>query len=231
MTAYSNMRVELISSTPDPERVVALAARLCYSPLQGEELKDELTPERREKLIDKIIKTGHHSVLEHVSFSFLIEGVSRVSTHQLVRHRIGCSYSQKSQRYVREREPEFVVPPAFQDKPEEKEQFIKACQESFDKYCELVEAGIHQEMARYLLPQAIESSLMVTMNARALYHFFQLRCCTRAQEEIRVLAWKMLKQVKKEAPLLFSLAGPSCESGPCPEGDKSCGRSKRRETN
>ncbi len=228
MSTYSQMHVEILSHTPDPERVVALAARLCYSPLSGEQLKAALTPEKVESLLEKVLGMGHFSVLEHVSFTFLIEGISRVTTHQLVRHRIGCSYSQKSQRYARETEPEFVVPPKIEKDPVKSEEFLKTCREAFSTYCDLVDWGVHQEEARYLLPQALESKIVVTMNGRALHHFFSLRCCTRAQGEIRTMARKMLKLVKEKAPLLFETAGAACERGPCPEGDKSCGRWRKK---
>ncbi len=228
MSTYSQVNVELLSHTPEPERVVGLAARLCYSPLGGEQLKASLTPERLEKLLENVLSMGHYSVLEHIAFTFLIEGVSRVTTHQLVRHRIGCSYSQKSQRYVRETQPEFVVPPRIERDPHKKEEFLKACHSAFSAYCELVDRGVHQEEARYLLPQALESKIVVTMNGRALHHFFSLRCCTRAQGEIRTMAQKMLEQVKERAPLLFVQAGPACERGPCPEGEKSCGRWRKK---
>ncbi len=226
--SYPRMQVELLSHTPEPERVVALAARLCYSPRTGKELKEEMTPSRVAGLLEKVLSMGHYSVLEHATFSFLISGISRVTTHQLVRHRIGCSFSQKSQRYVREKEPYFVVPPGIAGNPEKKEEFIQFCRQSFAGYCQLVEQGVHQEQARYLLPQALESSIMVTMNGRALHHFFQLRCCNRAQDEIRVMAEKMLTQVREAAPQLFQKAGPACASGPCPEGDKSCGRYREK---
>jgi len=224
MSTYSQIKIEVLTHTPDPEQTVALAARLCYSPLGGDELKAALTPEKVKGLLQNVLGMGHFSVLEHISFTFLIEGVSRVTTHQLVRHRIGCSYSQKSQRYVREKEPEFVIPPKIAKDPEKKEEFLKTCREAFSAYCDLVDRGIHQEEARYLLPQALESKIVVTMNGRALHHFFSLRCCTRAQGEIRTMAQKMLNLVKGKAPLLFETAGAACERGPCPEGDKSCGR-------
>ncbi len=228
MSTYSQMHIEILSHTPDPERVVALAARLCYSPLGGEKLKDALTQEKVERLLESVLGMGHFSVLEHVTFTFLIEGVSRVTTHQLVRHRIGCSYSQKSQRYVRETEPEFVVPPKIEKDLGKKEMFLNSCRESFTAYCDLVDSGVHQEEARYLLPQALESKIVVTMNGRALHHFFNLRCCNRAQGEIRTMAQKMLNLVKEKAPILFATAGAACARGPCPEGDKSCGRWRKK---
>lgn len=227
MSEYPDLKVELLTYTQNPEWVVAVAARLCYSSLGGEALKGSMTAENAAKLIASILAKQHFSVLEHAVFSFLIEGVSRVTTHQLVRHRIGCSYSQKSQRYVKEKEPDFIIPPAIAQDEAAKAKFLTACRESHKRYNELVELGIHREAARYILPQSIESKLVVTMSARALYHFFSLRCCLRAQDEIRLLALKMRSQVREVAPNLFALAGAPCETtGICPEGDLSCGRYK-----
>lgn len=236
MSKYPDLKVDLLTYTQNPEWVVAVAARLCYSPLEGESLKESMTAEKVEKLIASILAMKHFSVLEHAVFSFLIEGVSRVTTHQLVRHRIGCSYSQKSQRYVKEKEPNFIIPPVIAQDQKAKEKFLSACRESHQRYNELVELGIHREAARYLLPQSIESKLVVTMSARALHHFFSLRCCHRSQDEIRSLAIKMRSLVRKVAPNLFASAGASCETtGVCSEGDFSCGRyktfKKRRNNN
>ncbi len=228
MNDYPELKVRLIAYTPDPEWVVAVAARLCYSSLDGEELLHSMTGDRVGPMLKTVIEKGHFSVLEHAVFSFLIEGVSRVTTHQLVRHRIGCSYSQRSQRYVREKEPRFIVPPEIRADEEKQEEFVKFCRQGYEAYKEQVASGVRCESARYLLPQAVESKIFVSMSARALYHFFQLRTCERAQGEIRTLAKRMLKEVQQAAPRLFQKAGPPCVGeGSCPEGEFSCGRIKK----
>ena len=218
------MKVKLICYTPEPERMVAMAARLCYSPVGAEQLVEKMNSEQIAKLVAKIVAMGHLSTLEHVTFTFAIEGVSRVLTHQLVRHRI-ASYSQQSQRYVKEHDAQCIVPPSVAARPEAKAKFdnlMKTIQQTYD---ELVELGVHQEDARYVLSNATETKIVVTMNARALLNFFELRCCTRAQWEIRQLASEILKQVQQAAPLLFDKAGPTCVTqGICNEGDLTCGR-------
>lgn len=218
------MKIKLICYTPDPERTVAMAARLCYSPIGAEELVETMSDGQVAKLIEKIVGMGHLSTFEHVSFTFAIEGVSRVLTHQLVRHRI-ASYSQQSQRYVAEHDFEYIIPPSIAAKAEAKDKFEQLMNTIKETYSELVEMGVHQEDARYVLANSAETKIVVTMNARALLNFFHLRCCTRAQWEIRALANGMLKQVQKVAPLLYAKAGPSCVTqGICNEGDMTCGR-------
>ena len=218
------IKVKLLEHTPHPERVVAMAARLCYSAAGAEELAEKMTDEQVEKLVDKIIQMGHASTMEHVSFTFGIEGVSRVLTHQLVRHRL-ASYSQQSQRYVAEHDFEYILPPSIAERPEASERF-KAFMENIQQtYNDLVEAGVPKEDARYVLANATETKIVVTMNARSLMHFFNLRCCNRAQWEIRELAYKMLAEAKAVAPLLFKNAGASCvATGHCPEGAMTCGK-------
>lgn len=218
------IKVKLLEHTPHPERVVAMAARLCYSAAGAEELAEKMTDEQVEKLVDKIIQMGHASTMEHVSFTFGIEGVSRVLTHQLVRHRL-ASYSQQSQRYVAEHDFEYILPPSIDERPEASERF-KALMENIQQaYNDLVEAGVPKEDARYVLANATETKIVVTMNARSLMHFFNLRCCNRAQWEIRELAYKMLAEAKAVAPLLFKNAGASCvATGHCPEGAMTCGK-------
>lgn len=218
------MKVKLISHTPDPERMVAMSARLCYSPIGAEELVENMSESQVEKLVGKIVEMEHLSTLEHVSFTFAIEGVSRVLTHQLVRHRI-ASYSQQSQRYVSEHDFEYIMPPAVASNKDAKEKFEQLMDTIQNTYNELVELGVHKEDARYCLANAAETKIVVTMNARTLLHFFQLRCCVRAQWEIRHLAELMLAQVKTIAPLLFKKAGPTCVTNNyCSEGDLTCGR-------
>jgi thymidylate synthase (FAD) len=219
-----SVKVDLIHFTPEPERTVAMAARLCYSAIGAEQLAESLSEKQVQTLVGKIVDMGHLSTFEHASFTFAIEGISRVLTHQLVRHRI-ASYSQQSQRYVREHEFEYIVPPSVAAVPEAKQRFEVLMEDIRKTYEELTAMGVHQEDARYCLSNATETKILVTMNARSLLNFFQLRCCTRAQWEIRALAEKMLRLVKAQAPLLFSKAGPTCISeGYCKEGAMSCGR-------
>lgn len=218
------MNVKLMGHTPEPERTVAMAARLCYSAVGAEQLAEQMTDEQVGKLVDKIVEMGHLSTFEHVTFTFAVEGVSRVLTHQLVRHRI-ASYSQQSQRYVKEHDFEYIVPPAVAVHPEAKTKFDGLMEEIRRVYDELTALGIHREDARYCLANATETKIVVSMNARSLLHFFELRCCTRAQWEIRQLAEAMLAEVRRVAPKLFRKAGPTCVTGAyCGEGDLSCGR-------
>lgn len=218
------MKIKLISYTPDPERIVAMSARLCYSPVGAEDLVETMSVAQVESLLNKIVEMEHLSTLEHVSFTFAIEGVSRVLTHQLVRHRI-ASYSQQSQRYVSEHEFEYIMPTTIENNPVAKEKFEQLMNQVRNTYDELIELGINKEDARYCLANATETKIVVTMNARTLLHFFQLRCCVRAQWEIRRMAELMLLEVKKVAPLLFKKAGPTCvTSNYCGEGSMTCGR-------
>jgi len=218
------MQVKLLRYTPEPEKTVAMSARLCYSPIGAAQLEEKITDEQAAKLVRKLVEMGHFSTLEHVSFTFAIEGVSRVLTHQLVRHRI-ASYSQQSQRYVKEHDFETILPLSIAARPAEREKFEKLMGEIRNLYTEWTEMGIPAEDARYILPNAAETKIVVTMNVRSLYNFFSLRCCSRAQWEIRALADKMLAEVKEVAPVLFEKAGPSCVTdGICTEGAMTCGR-------
>jgi len=218
------MLVTLIHHTPDPERAVALAARLCYSPVGIDDLRERLSGKDVRGFLEKILSLGHLSVLEHATFTFGIEGISRVTTHQLVRHRV-ASFSQQSQRYVSHKEQfAVVVPPSIASNPEMGELFHTKVRELHRLYGEMVESGIPAEDARYILPNATETKIMATMNARELLHFFRLRCCERAQWEIRDMALEMLKLVRGVAPVIFGVAGPGCLAGPCPEGEMTCGR-------
>lgn len=218
------MNVTLLSYTPQPERTVAMAARLCYSPTGAAELAANLSERQVDSLVEKITDMEHLSTIEHVSFTFAIEGVSRVLSHQLVRHRI-ASYSQQSQRYVKAHDFEYIIPPSVAANAMATDHFKKLMDQIRNTYNELVELGVHQEDARYVLANATETKIVVTMNARSLLHFFQLRCCTRAQWEIRQLANLMREQVRQVAPRLFKKAGPTCETDNyCSEGNKTCGR-------
>ena len=217
------MDVTLLYHTPEPERAVATAARLCYAPVGGRELMESLTDETIRKVLTTIMSSGHFSTLEHASYTFAVEGVSRALTHQLVRHRL-ASYNQQSQRYVKfKEEPPIVRPASVDTNPEAARAFdeaIEACWQAYDK---LVQAGVPAEDARYILPNACETKIVVTMNIRELMHFFSNRCCNRAQWEIRELAWKMLELVRPTAPFIFRTAGPGCMRGACPEGKMCCG--------
>lgn len=217
------MRVELIAYTPHPEEVVAAAARVCYSRQGAGELLKDMSEEEVERLLGLLLSSGHESPVEHVSFTFAIEGVSRALSHQLVRHRL-ASYSQRSQRYVSEEEFQYVIPPSIRNQPEALEIFESCLAEIRQAYMRLSRL-VPLEDARYVLPQACETKLVCTFNARSLFNFFRLRCCTRAQWEIRQLALKMRELVRQVAPRLFARAGPDCEVwGICFEGPFSCGR-------
>ncbi|HJV36965.1 FAD-dependent thymidylate synthase [Geomonas sp.] len=218
------MKVALLQHTPEPELTIALAARLCYSQVGIDALKEKLSGADIKNFLDKIMSLGHQSVLEHASFTFGIEGISRVTSHQLVRHRV-ASYSQQSQRYVSHKEQFAVVtPPSIADNPEFVERFQAQVAALHAAYAELVNAGVPAEDARYLLPNATETKIIVTMNGRELLHFFTVRCCERAQWEIRAMAIEMLKLVRPLAPTVFGKAGPGCLAGPCPEGPFCCGK-------
>lgn len=217
------MDVRLLYHTPDPERAVAVAARLCYAPVGAAELMEGMSDEAQTKVLRIIMESGHFSALEHATYTFAIDGVSRALTHQLVRHRL-ASYNQQSQRYVSYNDdPSFIVPPAVDANPEAREAFLAACGAAYLSYRELLDAGVAPEDARYLLPNAMETKIVVTMNVRELLHFLELRCCKRAQWEIRDLALRMLELAEPTAPYIFMDAGASCRRGACREGKMTCG--------
>jgi thymidylate synthase (FAD) len=217
------MDVRLLYHTPDPERAVAVAARLCYAPAGAAELLATMAEDAIRRVLKTIITSGHTSTLEHASYTFAIDGVSRAMTHQLVRHRL-ASYNQQSQRYVSfADEPEFIVPPAVGADSTAAALFEQATRDAFAAYRKLIEAGVSAEDARYLLPNATETKIVVTMNIRELLHFFELRCCKRAQWEIREVACRMLELVEPTAPYIFLDAGAACRRGPCREGKMTCG--------
>lgn len=219
------MKVKLINYTKNPERIIAQSARLCYSDSDIDELNEKLSDESIIKLIKKIIKLRHYSVLEHANFTFAIEGISRVTSHQLVRHRI-ASFSQQSQRYVKIKKKGFpyVIPKSIAKDEKLIKIFTDAIKELDKIYNLFLDHNIAAEDARYILPQAVETKIIVTANARELLHVFKLRCCNRAQWEIREVAKGMLREVKAIAPNIFENAGPPCISEPCPEGELSCGK-------
>lgn len=217
------MHVELLYHTPDPERAIATAARLCYAPVGAAELMETMPPERVKSVLTTIMSSGHFSTLEHASYTFAIDGVSRALTHQLVRHRI-ASFNQQSQRYVKFKgEVSVVKPESVAANAEASAKFDEAVQAAVDAYHALLEARVPAEDARYLLPNAAESKIVVTMNVRELLHFFSLRCCNRAQWEIRDMAHRMLELARPTAPFIFADAGAPCVRGACPEGKMTCG--------
>lgn len=241
------MKVVLLSHTPEPEKYVATAAKLCYANCEVDTLLDGLDEEKTAAFIDKLISIGHESPIEHVSFTFAIEGISRACSHQLVRHRI-ASYSQQSQRYVSMDGFEYVTPPEIADDEEIKKLYEEQMERAADAYRTLADAlekkhyeklladGADEktakknarkkaiEDARFVLPNACTTKIILTMNARSLMNFFRLRCCNRAQWEIRAVAQEMLRLAIKAAPKLFANAGPACVRGACSEGAMSCGK-------
>lgn len=230
----ARLKVILLKHTPNPEEIVAMAAKLCYSPSDIEGLKEKIEAKDQKAFVEKLVKMGHMSPIEHASFTFAIEGISRACSHQLVRHRL-ASYSQQSQRYVSEEAGfDYVIPPIIKEDKELKkyfENFMSEAQKAYSHIIEMLnEKGIKGESAnqdaRFALPNAAETKIIVTMNARELLHFFRMRCCNRAQWEIRQMAEEMLKLVKKTSPVIFEKAGPGCLYAPCPEGEYTCGKIK-----
>lgn len=217
--------VQLLTHTAYPVRAVAMAARLCYSPRSISDLDRLLTPADEERMVAKILELGHTSCLEHAVFSFGIEGISRACSHQLVRHRV-ASYSQQSQRYVPAcQDFARVIPPTVADNPEALAVFNRCMDECANAYHDLLRLHIPAEDARFALPNAAETKLVVTMNARELVEvFFAERLCNRAQWEIRALAREMWALVAAVAPPLFKTVGPGCCHGACPEGRMTCGK-------
>ncbi|MEM4248137.1 MAG: FAD-dependent thymidylate synthase [Candidatus Nanoarchaeia archaeon] len=223
------LKVLLLDYTPNLEQLIASAAKLCYSDASIPNLLQKMTPERAKKLIDDLMDLRHESPLEHAKYTFGIEGFSRATTHQLVRHRL-ASFSQQSQRYVSEKRDEgtfgYVCPPTVKKLGKEKD-FSEVMQYLQNKYSEYVAAGIPPEDARYVLPNAAESKMMFTANVRELFHIFNLRLCNRAQWEFRNLAEEMYNLVYPTAPTIWAYAGPNCVSkGYCTEGKFSCRKAK-----
>ncbi len=213
------MIVRLLRYTADPELLCGTAALTSTKSGSPSEILKDMNLDTANRIIRRVTGYGHVSVIEHASFTFSIEGVSRAMTHQLVRHRI-ASYTQQSQRYVTyDMFEQCVTPPSIADRIEAKKIFEETLEKSFKTYKNLLELGVPKEDARFILPNATKTNIIVTMNARELRHFFNLRCCVRAQWEIREAATEMLRHVKEVAPALFENAGPSCvKLGYCPEG-------------
>jgi thymidylate synthase (FAD) len=198
-----------------------MAAKLTHSISKPENL-DKTSDEELKAILEHVVNLGHTSVIEHTCFTFAISDVSRSLTHQLVRHRI-ASYAQQSQRYVNLNEPNYVTPPKIAKDKSMKKAYENTMGNIWAEYNNLLELGIPAEDARYVLPNAACTNIIVSMNARSLLNFFELRCCQHAQWEIRQLANKMLQEVKKIAPTIFKNAGPVCKSkGICPENKKDC---------
>lgn len=231
----TKLKVRLLEHTPNPEKLVAMAARLCYSPAKIDDLAENVAENDQQAFVKKLLDMGHYSAIEHVSFTFGIEGVSRSLLAQITRHRI-ASFSVQSQRYVGETRElnaqgtfEYIIPETIAGLgPEavaEFEEQMAQIQKWYDGWVAKLGGGRGAyEDARFVLPNAAETKIVVTMNARELRHFFTLRCCQRAQWEIRRLAEEMLQLAKAVAPVLFTDAGPECLTGPCPEGKLSCGQ-------
>ena len=241
------MNIKLISYTPNADQTIASAGKLCYSPVGVSDIEENLSKESCDRYINMLSDLGHESPLEHASFTFAVEGVSRTLTHQLVRHRL-ASYSQQSQRYVRIDNFEYIIPPSIKSDKKASEIFIKTMQDDQKSYTELTDLlyerhyndfinhGVDEreakrkveklaiEDARYVFPNACETKIVFTMNTRSLLHFFSLRCCNRAQWEIRNMTLEMVKICKDIYPSIFKNAGPNCVNGPCSEGKMSCGR-------
>jgi thymidylate synthase (FAD) len=230
----SRLKVILLEHTPNPEAVVAMAAKLCYSPSDIESLKEKTAAKDQKQFVEKLMEIGHMSPIEHASFTFAVEGISRACSHQLVRHRL-ASYSQQSQRYVSEEAGfDFIIPPSIKKDGELARYFRDFMNKAQEAYSHIVsrlnEKGLKGEEAnqdaRFILTNACETKIIITMNARELLHFFKQRCCNRAQWEIRSMAINMLRLVSRTAPAIFRNAGPGCLKGKCPEGDYTCGKMK-----
>lgn len=226
----THLKVKLLAKTADSQEVISMGAKLCYSDAGIDELQ---SAGQNPGLIGRLMDMGHLSPIEHASFTFGIEGVSRSLLAQITRHRI-ASFSVQSQRYVCQSKNkegfDYILPPAIEELGEEavleyKEQ-MSTMQKWYEKWIERLGGGGEKsnEDARFVLPNACETKMILTMNARELLHFFSMRCCNRAQWEIRALAWEMLKICREEAPVLFGNAGPTCVRGKCGEGKMTCGR-------
>lgn len=229
MPEKKELRVELIRHTLSPEEIISLGAKLCYSKATIEDLKERVEARDQTVFIEKLLGMGHESVFEHACFTFGVEGVSRVLLAQLTRHRM-ASFSVQSQRYVGyENGFGYILPPAIQalgpDAEAEFQRQMDQIQEWYVGWQKKLGSGEgSNEDARFVLPNACETRLLVTMNVRELRHFFSLRMCNRAQWEIRAMATQMHRICLKIAPALFMDAGPACLRGKCAEGEKCCGK-------
>ncbi len=225
MAKEDKLKVELISHTANPEQNVVAAIRQCYNSVGAKELKEKTDLETTKRLIKQVIESGHTSTLEHATFTFAIDGVSRVTEIHLIRHRI-ASFSIQSGRYVKRGDAAYRVPPKIKALENKKlyKKYLKHLDNSQELYNELTDAGIKAEDARFCQPQSVQIKMVMSMNARELLHFFSVRSCTRAMWEIREVAAQMLKLVKEVAPIIFENAGPPCISQKiCDQGKMSCG--------
>ena len=225
MVKEDKLKVELLGYTSDPEQNVVAAIRQCYASVGAKELKEKTTEEVKQRLIKQVINSGHTSTLEHASFTFAIDGVSRVTEIHLIRHRI-ASFSIQSGRYVKRGDAAYRVPPKIKNLEDKKllEKYLKHLENSQELYNELIDAGVAAEDARFCQPQSVQVKIVMSMNARELLHFFSVRSCTRAQWEIREITQQMLKLVREVAPIIFENAGPPCVSEKlCDQGKMSCG--------
>ena len=229
MPEQKKLKVILLRHTLSPEETVALAAKLCYSRSTISDLQDRISSRDQSDFIGKLMSMGHESVLEHVSFTFGVEGVSRVLLAQLTRHRI-ASFSVQSQRYVSyETGFGYIIPESItalgEDAVRRFHEQMQTIEGWYTDWQKLLGKGEKSnEDARFVLPNACETRIVVTMNVRELRHFFSLRMCSRAQWEIRKMAEEMFRLCFETAPALFLDAGPACLRGKCPEGEKSCGK-------
>ena len=241
------LNVTLLTYTPQPEKTVAAAAKLCYSSSTIDNIMDGLTPQKSASFVEMLSEIGHESPIEHAFFTFGIEGVSRTLLAQVTRHRM-ASFSVQSQRYVVADQFEYIIPPEIEADSVAKDIFLKAMEESQKTYDHLasilkekhkkqmIADGMDEktasraaekkaiEDARFVLPNSCATKMVITMNARSLHNFFRLRCCNRAQWEIHEMADRMLALCLEVAPNLFKNAGPSCASGACSEGKMCCGK-------
>lgn len=227
--------VKLLRYTPAPEELVAMAGKLCYSPSNLDDLQEKIESHDQSKYLKKLTDLGHLSPIEHASFTFGIEGVSRSLLAQITRHRI-ASFSVQSQRYValgdEEHDFDYVIPPAIENLGEEAVQEYRRQMQTMNEWYQTWRARLGNgtsanEDARFVLPNACETRVLLTMNARELRHFLALRMCSRAQWEIRAMAEEMFRQAVRVAPALLRDAGPGCLRGACPEGAKSCGKAQQ----
>ena len=219
----TKLKVKLIAHTPDADKLVAAAAKLCYAKADVDTLLDNLTAEKVEDFINRLADLGHESPIEHASYTFAVEGVSRALLAQLTRHRI-ASYSVQSQRYVDKGGFDYVIPPSIATNMEAKDAYIRCMNMASACYGLFTTIGIPNEDARFVLPNACDTRIIFTMNARSLHNFFRLRCCNRAQWEIREVARQMYQLVYAVAPHLFARSGPACICGGCDQGTMTCGK-------
>lgn len=231
-------KVSIIAHTLNPEMTVAKAGKLCYSPVGVEEIEKKLTDEEVDRFVNMLARIGHESPLEHSVFTFAVEGISRACSHQIVRHRLS-SFSQQSQRYVNLKDTFiYITPPEIEVFDKVNKRYIESMNESFEAYVEIsyllknryIEEGMKEkdaekkaiEDARYVLPNASETKMVFTMNARTLLNFIKHRDCERSQWEIREMTRLMVAELMKISPKLFSRCGASCRYGSCKEGQMSC---------